>query len=257
MSKTLGGCMFLRNGRKFDYPFIEAIKSLLEICDKVCVCIVPTDSFDMTLYDIQFELSYYFNSGELIVRIIQDTDWKRMEFHTKHRLSIFTNYAIEMLDTDYVFSLQADEIIDPSSYEYIRQAMHEGYEGYLCSRVNLWGSPYTQLNVPHNRKPCSTEILRLAKTCYRAYDDAESLAAPCESKYVDKIKIWHMGFVRSKKVHPDKIREMQGNIFKCGVDSKLEGMEEFDSTKWFSGDDLIPIEGELPPLIREWAKERE
>jgi len=50
---------------------------------------------------------------------------------------------------------------------------------------------------------------------------------------------------------------MQGNIFKCGVDSKLEGMDEFDSTKWFSGDDLIPIEGELPPLIRQWARERE
>jgi hypothetical protein len=202
-------------------------------------------------------MEMYSNHPKVIVRHVEDTYWDGMAFHGKHRLSIFTNYAIEMLDTDYVFSLQGDEIVDPASYPYIRQAIEEGQEGYLCTRINLWGSPYTQLNVPHHRKPCSTEIVRLAKTCYRAYDDAESLAAPCDDKYLSSIKIWHMGFIRKREVHPAKIREMQGNIFKCGVDSKLEGMEVFDSTKWFTGDDLIPIQGELPPLIRQWAKERE
>jgi hypothetical protein len=252
MSKTLGGVLFLRNGEKFDYCYKEAIQCLLEFCDKVVVCVIETgDGTYEKVMDMEL------GCEKLRVRSMKNFDWGEMGFHGKHRLSIFTNYAIEMLDTDYVFSLQGDEIVDPSSYPFIRQAVQEGYEGYLCSRINLWGSPYTQLNVPHNRKPCSTEILRLAKTCYRAYDDAESLAAPCESKYVENIKIWHMGFVRKREVHPDKIREMQGNIFKCGVDSKLEGMEVFDSTQWFSGDDLIPIEGELPPLIREWAKERE
>lgn len=255
MSKTLGGAMFLRNGSRFDYPFIPAIKSMLEFCDKVCVCVVPTD--DTTLFDIQFELPHYIHSGQLIIRVVQNSDWEKMDFQAKHRLSIFTNYAIEMLDTDYVFSLQADEILDPASYDYVWKAINEGSEGYLCSRINLWGSPNTQLNVPHERKPCSTEIVRLTKTCYRAYDDAESIAAPVDSKYLEQIKIWHLGFVRKREVHPTKIREMQGNIFKCGVDSKLEGMEVFDSTKWFGPQDLIPIEGELPPLIQQWAKERE
>jgi hypothetical protein len=194
--------------------------------------------------------------NNVIIRTISDDDWIGMEHQTKHRLSIFTNYAIEMLDTDYVFNLQSDEILDPSSYDAVRRAIEEGQEGYLCSRINLWGSPYTQLNVPHSRLPCSTEIVRLTKTCYRAYDDAESIAAPVDSKYLDQIKIWHLGFVRKREVHPAKIREMQGNIFKCGVDSKLEGMEVFDSTKWFGPEDLIPIQGELPPLIQQWAKER-
>jgi hypothetical protein len=255
MNKTLGGVMFLRNARKFDYPFIEAIKSLLEFCDKVSVCVIPTD--DSTVLEILDEFDEHFiNTGKLILRFMDDRDWTKMDFHTKHRLSIFTNYAIEMLDTDYIFSCQADEIVDPASYDYIRQAMREGQEGYLCSRVNLWGSPHTQLNVPHHRKPCSTEVIRLTKTCYRAYDDAESIAAPVVDSYVDKIKIWHLGFVRKREVHPAKIREMQGNIFKCGVDEKLEGMDVFDSTKWFGPDDLVPIQGELPPLIREWAAER-
>lgn len=252
MAKTLGGSLFIRNGDLFDYCYEEAIKCLLEFCDKVIVCVVPTEDDTWRRVCAMASLN-----SRLIVRIAGDEYWHRMSFHAKHRLSMYTNYAIEMLDTDYVFNLQSDEILDPSSYEWVRRAMEGGHEGYLCKRINLWGSPYTQLNVEHHRKPCSTEIVRLAKACYRAYDDAESLAAPYVNHYLEKIKIWHMGFVRKREVHPAKIREMQGNIFKCGVDSKLEGMEVFDPLKWFSGDDLIPIEGELPPLIRQWAKERE
>lgn len=258
MSKTLGGSLFIRNGDKFDYCYLESIECLLQFCDKVVVCAVPTGAGrDFTVFNIITRFEKQINDGSLYVRIMDDQHWHKMEFQTKHRLSIFTNYAIEMLDTDYVFNLQGDEIVDPGSYEWIRKAMDEGQEGYLCSRINLWGSPHTQLNVPHHRKPCSTEIVRLTKTCYRAYDDSESLAAPVVDSYLDKIKIWHMGFVRKREAHPAKIREMQGNIFKCGVDAKLEGMEIFDSTKWFGAEDLVPIEGELPPLIRQWAKERE
>jgi hypothetical protein len=254
MAKSLGGSLFIRNGEKFDYCYKESIRCLLEFCDKVVVCVVPTEE-DETYRRLQTFVRAY--EPKLSLRIVPDVDWCRMEFHTKHRLSIFTNYAIEMLDTDYVFNLQSDEILDPSSYECIRKAIEEGHEGYLCKRINLWGSPKTQLNVPHHRLPCSTEIVRLTKTCYRAYDDAESIAAPVVEHYLDKIKIWHLGFVRKREIHPAKIREMQGNIFKCGVDAKLEGMEVFDSTKWFGPEDLIPIEGDLPPLIQQWAKERE
>lgn len=253
MGKTLGGSLFIRNGEKYDYCYKEAIKCLLEFCDKVVVCVVPTeDKTDKCVYDIWCD-----NREQMELRVVSDVYWHKMAFQGKHRLSIFTNYAIEMLDTDYVFNLQGDEIVDPASYPYIRQAIEHGGEGYMCTRINLWGSPCTQLNVPHERKPCSTEIVRLAKSYYRAYDDAESLNAMPAINFLEDIKIWHMGFIRKREVHPAKIREMQGNIFRCGVDSKLEGMEVFDSTKWFTADDLIPIEGELPPLIREWARERE
>ena len=257
MGKTLGGSLFIRNGDKFDYCYRESIQCLLEFCDKVVVCVVPSrERGDWTYLNIMRKFKDDIESGKLYLRVMDDDWWGLMSFQTKHRLAIFTNYAIEMLDTDYVFNLQADEIVDPGSYEWIRKAMKYDRAGYLCSRINLWGSPYTQLDVPHHRKPCSTEVIRLAKTCYRAYDDAESIQAPASDEFLDEIKIWHMGFVRKREIHPAKIREMQGNIFKCGVDNKLEGMEVFDSTKWFGPEDLIPIEGELPPLIRQWAEDR-
>lgn len=252
MERTLGGSLFIRNGESLDYCYRQSIQCLLDFCDKVVVCVVPTE--DKTS-DVINQM-YLDNRDKMEVRMVNDYYWHKMAFQGKHRLSIFTNYAIEMLDTDYVFNLQGDEIADPSSYEYIRQAVREGHEGYMCNRINLWGSPYLQLNVPHNRKPCSTEILRVAKTCYRAYDDAESIAAPAESKYLDKIKIWHLGFVRDRKVHTNKIRQMQGEIFNINPDEKLEGMDVFDPWKWFDKSDVIPIEGQLPELIQKWAADR-
>jgi hypothetical protein len=65
-----------------------------------------------------------------------------------------------------------------------------------------------------------------------------------------------MGFVRDRRIHPLKIKEMQGNIFQCGVDEKLNGMEVFDSTKWFSPEDLKPIDEPLPKIIQNWALAR-
>lgn len=251
MSKSLGGTLFIRNGLRFDYCFIEAIECLREFCDKVVVCVCDTDDGTLDLIYSTFPKTPRF---DVICR--NDSEWYELESTAKERLSTFTNYAIEKLDTDYVFNLQGDEIVDPKSYKWIRKAMEEGEEGYLCSRINLWGSPYYQLNVPQERKPCSTEVIRLAKACYRAYDDAESLRAPASTKYIEQIKIWHMGFVRKREIHPIKIREMQANIFKCGVDKKLDGMEIFDPWAWFSKEDVTLINEPLPPLIQQWAAER-
>lgn len=253
MAKSLGGSLLIRNGNKYDYPYLQAIKCLLEFCDKVVVCCVPTD--DWTNTEIHQEFEKEISKGLLFVRVVDDSIWNRMEFQTKHRLSIFTNYAIEMLDTDYVFNLQGDEIVTPDSYQWIRKAIEEGEEGYMCTRINLWKDPFHMLNVPHSRKPCSTEINRLTKTCYRAYDDAESLASPTTDKYLDKIKIIHYGFVRKKEVHPEKIRHMQRDVFLVEPDKKLEGMVDFEWDKWFSESDLLPF-NEHPPLMQEWIKTR-
>lgn len=249
MAKSLGGTLLVRNAVRYDYCFEEALQCLIELCDKVVV--LDAGSSDETIEKL---IPYQSDKVKLIWW--SDDEWEKLAEKGKERLSVFTNAAIQQLETDYVFNLQADEILDPKSYQWVRKAMEEGGEGYLCKRINLWKDPYHQLNVPQYRKPCSTEILRLAKTCYRAYDDAESIAAPCISTYVDEIKIWHYGFIRKKEIHPDKIREMQGNIFRCGVDEKLTGMGDFEWDRWFSEEDLLPVTEEHPPLIQEWIKTR-
>ena len=248
--KKLAGTLMIHDGEKFDYCYKEAIQCLLEFCDHVYVC-------DAGSTDGTSEILETIDSPKLTILRRDNEEW--MGRQGREKLNFFTNVAIEQAQKDgyeYQFNLQADEIVTPDSYEFIRLAIAEGKEAYLCRRINLWASPYLQLNVPHHRKPCSTEIVRLTKTCYRSYGDAESVAAPFVDNYASLIKIFHMGFVRFRDKMVDKCVHIQRDVFLIEPDKKLEGMIEFDPWKWFDETDLIPIEQPLPPLIEEWAKQR-
>lgn len=252
MKKTLAGTIFCYNATSQDYCLEESVNSLLEFCDGIYI--VDAGSTDETK-EVIFRLLWkheniWYHSGS-------NQEWHR---HAgKEKLSHFTNIAIEAAERDgfeYVFNLQADEIVHEVSYPYIKEAVKTGVDAFMVKRINLWGNPYLALNVPQHRKPCSTEIVRLAKSNYRTYDDAESIAAPASLSYLNDIRIYHMGFVRDRKIHPAKIRHMQAEIFQIGVDPRLEGMEVFDPYKWFGEEDLKPIEEPLPKIIQKWALER-
>ena len=253
MPKTLAGILFVHNGISRDYTTKESIESLLEFCDHVFL--LDAGSTDGTR-DI---LSAFkkFKPDKVTAIYLSNEDWHSK--HGKEKLSYFTNIAIERAESkgyDYVFNLQADEIVHERSYEYIRQAMEDDSEGFLVSRVNLWGSPYTKLIVPENRQPCSTVVCRLAKSNYRAYDDAESLNPQCVPDFIRQITIYHMGFVRDRKVMVEKIRHMQADVFGVNPDAKLEGMEVFQPWKWFDKSDVELINEPLPKIIQGWAKGR-
>lgn len=253
--KKLAGTLFVYNGESQDYCYLQAIQCLLDFCDAVYV--VDAGSTDSTVQKI---LTTQLDNREKLILVPLETEhWNGQ--HGKEKLNYFTNIAIDWAEKDgyeWQFNLQADEIVHESSYQWIRLAVGScASSAYMCSRINLWASPYLQLNVPQERKPCSTEIVRLATTNYRSYGDAESLQVDkVSTEYLPHIRIYHMGFVRKREIHPAKIRHMQGEVFKVGIDSKLNGMEIFDPYAWFSPQDLKLIEEPLPKLIQPWAEDR-
>lgn len=247
MSKTLGGFLFIRNGREFDYCFRETIKCLTEFCDQVSV--VDCGSDDGTVYDLRLMESVHYN---LNVTYLDDESWNSV--HGKEKLSYFQNIASSKLTTDYQFLLQADEIVHENSYDAIRRAMNDGQDGYMCNRFNLWSSPFTKLSVQQNRQPCSTEVIRLTKVGHQCYDDGENIDAQSVNNYLEQIRIYHMGFVRKREVMKSKIINMQRNVFgMADYDNKLDECDVFDSKLWFDGSDLEPIKEPLPKIIQEWA----
>lgn len=248
MNKKLGGTQLILDGVKFDYPFMESIASLKEFCDEIVICHVLSD--DGTTKAVRA-----MEDEKTKVIYIEREEWDSM--HGWAKLNYFTNKAIAELTSEWHFSQQADEVVLESCYPAIREAIEYGdNEAYLISRINLWSSPFTALNVQGNRNPCSTQIVRLAKSKYMTGGDAESIFAPASTAYLNKIRLYHFGFVRKKEVHCDKIRNMQANIFEVGVDAKLEGMEVFDPTKWFLDSDLEPLKEPLPRIMQKWALER-
>lgn len=252
MIKDLAGISFIYNGISMDYCFIESIDSLLEFCDHVYV--VECNSTDGTRQEIFTKYS----NNEMVTIITEE--WEL--HHGKEKLAYFGNVGIKQAEKDgykYVYCCQSDELTHEKSYGQIRDAIKGECEGYMCSRINLWQSPYLKLDVPQERKPCSTSVIRLAKSCYRSVDDSENIGAPIVDTYYESgIRIYHMGFVRKREIMPNKIRYIQQQVFGMEhADSKLDGMEIFDPTKWFDPKtDLKPIDEPLPKLIQKWAKER-
>lgn len=235
---------------KWDYCWKEAIASMLEFCDKVVI--LDAGSSDGAKEELKEWASKY---GKLNAICYPPQKWDEM--HGKEKLSFFQNEAISFLDTDYQFLCQADEIVHENSYEAIREAINTGEEAFLCSRINLWGSPYMRLSVPQNRKPCSTEVIRLSKTGCLTVGDGESINARAVINFVDSIRIYHMGFVRDKNVMKDKITHMQESVFEIDHDPRLDATDIFDWRSFFSDTDITPISEPLPRLIQDWARQRE
>ena len=250
----LAGTTFIRNGKTYDYCYMETIKCLLEFCDHVFV--VDAGSDDGTLEDLES-----ITSPKITLIKRPTEEWFEQQGTGMTKLCYFTDIAIDAAQKDgydYNFYLQCDEIVHERSYDRIREAINLGDHGYLCTRVNLWGSPYTQISVPPNRMPCSPQVIRLAKTECRSYGDAESLAVPRLNKsWVEDIVIYHMGFVRKREVMKDKVINMQENVFELGHhDPKLDLEDTFNPKYWFSDEDLDFIEEPLPAIIQKWAEDR-
>jgi hypothetical protein len=251
MNKKLAGTLFCYNAVSQDYCIKESIISLSKCCDHIFV--VDAGSTDST----QFEL---FNLGLDNVKIIVRDNKEWQEQKGREKLNYFTNIAIEEAEKagyEWQINLQADEIIHEKSYDAIRKAIEEDCSSYMCKRINLWKSPYLQLDVPQDRLPCSENIIRLAKTKFRSVGDAESIGVDyADFKYLNDIRIYHMGFVRKRDVMKKKAIHIQEEVFGLDHDKKLDGIDYFDPDRWFTNEDLKLIDEPLPEIIKEWAKER-
>lgn len=249
MKPTLGGAIFCYNAISQDYCLWETVGCLKSLCDEVVI--VDAGSTDGTK-----EFCKRFEDEHTTVIYLSTSEWEKQKGRTK--LSYFQNIAIGALTTDWVFLLQADEVIHQDSFPAIREAIEQNQEAFFVNRINLWGDSGHQLNVPQHRSPVGTKIIRLAKTKYRSFDDGENIDAYPSVDYFNKIRIYHTGFIRDKYKHIGKIKHVLTEVFEVEMDKKVEAMTDgFDPWQHFSKDDVIPISEELPVFIQTWAVTRD
>jgi len=251
MSKTLGGSIFCYNATSQDYCIAEAIASLKALCDKVVI-------LDAGSTDDTQEYIKHFADAKTIILNGSNSLWNM--FKGREKLAHFTNVAMSVLDCDWNFNLQADEIAHENCFDAIREAIEQpNAEGYFVTRFNLWAKSNFYLDVDDSRKPVGQQILRLAKSGYWSIGDAQSLHCPnARWDYLDKIRIYHAGFVRDKYKHIPKIENMLVNVFGLDMDKKVLSMKDgFDPFLHFSKEDLKPIPEPLPIFMQDWANERD
>jgi len=131
------GFTFIRNAVKYDYPVVEAITSILPLCDKFIV--VVGNSTD--------------NTRNLIERInpekiqIIDSTWDDNLREGGKVLAIETNKAIDALPSDYDwgFYIQGDEVVHEKYHSDIHESMRKwekdkNIEGLLFNYQHFYGS---------------------------------------------------------------------------------------------------------------------
>lgn len=247
--KTVGAATFIHNGDEFDYCYRETVACLKEFADEVVV-------LDAGSTDGSDKVCRGFEDSKTKVICLPNEEWVKHKGRTK--VSHFQNEAKKHLNTDYYLLIQADEILHEKSFPFVREAIQSERPGYMVSRFNLWFDPWHKLNVPQERKPCSSEVIRLAKTCYDSVDDGESIAVPSLSfGWLPKIRIYHMGFVRDGAKMKSKSIHMQDKIFGVEHDKRLDGSDVFEPGRFFDPKkDVDKIFEELPVFIKEWATKR-
>lgn len=255
MNKKLCGTLIIYEGIKRDYSYMESIECLKALCDMVVV--VDCGSQDGTAESLKS-----IESEKVIVLYREKSEWDIMKGRTK--LAYYTNIAIDKaaeLGFEWQINLQSDEIIHEDCFDYIRNAISNTLdEGFWARRINLWGDSKNYLNVGYDRLPVGIEIIRLTKTKYKSVDDAQSIDCPARWEGLDNIRIYHVGFVRNKYIHTEKIRHMLVDVFEMGGnDPNVEAMNGvFDPWKMgFSKEDVSPISEPLPIIIQEWCKLRD
>jgi glycosyltransferase involved in cell wall biosynthesis len=127
---------YVRNGKTFGYPFIESIKSLLPIVDEYIV--VVGDSTDGTREAVE-------KIGDDKIKIV-DTIW---DDNLRKDGKIFAQQANigldnTSVDSDWLFHLQADEVIHEKDFPVILQSLEQNLsnkkvDGFLLRFLNFFG----------------------------------------------------------------------------------------------------------------------
>ena len=111
----VSGFTIVKNAVKFDYPVVEAITSVLPLCDEFIVNVGVCD--DGTL-----ELIQAIDSPK--IKIIQ-SDWDDTLREGGKLLAVETNRAFDAVSADshWAFYIQADEVLHEKYIDIIRAAM--------------------------------------------------------------------------------------------------------------------------------------
>ncbi|MEA5402015.1 hypothetical protein VB776_03745 [Arcicella sp. DC2W] len=242
----ISGFTFVRNAIKFDYPIVEAITSILPICDEVVVAV--GNSEDETLALIQS-----INSPK--IKIIE-TIWDDSLRKGGQVLAVETDKALAAVspDADWCFYIQGDEVVHEKYLPIIKKAMQDNLhksqvDGLLFNYTHFYGS-YRYVGNAHRWYRREIRVIRNTGKV-RSYKDAQGFRTVDNQKLKVKLidaYIYHYGWVKPPEIQREKMKSSI-NFWGEGhdVDKIKEVLEAFDYSEI---DSLTLFEGTHPEVMQ-------
>jgi hypothetical protein len=243
----VAGFTFIRNAIQYDYPIVEAIQSILPICNYVVVAIGNSD--DGTLDLIK-------SIDNQKIRIIE-TIWDDSLKEDGKVLAIETNKAFDAIpnDADWCFYIQGDEVLPEFYHDIIKEALIKyendvSTEGFLFNYRHFYGS-YDYIGISRGWYRREIRIIKNDKSI-RSYRDAQGFrknGRKLKVRLLDEVYIHHYGWVR----HPQaqQLKQLNFNRYwfsKEVIQQRISDVDFFDYESQISG--LVKFEGQHPVVMQ-------
>lgn len=189
----VSGFTIVRNAIKYDYPIVEAISSILPLCDEVVVAVGKSE-------DDTLQLIRSINCPK--IKIIE-TVWNDSLREGGKVLADETNkaFAATAADSDWCFYIQGDEVIHEKYLPAIKAAMlrykdDKKVEGLLFNYTHFYGS-YDFIGDSRQWYRKEIRIVRNDKSI-SSYRDAQGFRRNNEKLNVKPIdaSVYHYGWVK-------------------------------------------------------------
>jgi hypothetical protein len=241
----VAGFTFIRNAVKNDYPIVEAITSILPICDEFVVALGNSD-------DETEQLIVGINSPK--IKIIR-TVWDESIREGGAVFAVETDKAFHEIaaDADWAFYIQGDEVVHEKYLPLIKKEMEDNLnntavEGLLFKYRHFYGS-YDYYG--HSRRWYRREI-RIVRNnkAIHSYRDAQGFRwndRKINVKLIDAY-IYHYGWVKPPAGLKNKMRSF--NKFyhdDAWMEENVPETYEFD---YKNADRLIPFTDTHPAVMQ-------
>jgi glycosyltransferase involved in cell wall biosynthesis len=242
----ISGFTIVRNAIRFDYPAVEAIRSILPLCDEVVVAVGKSD--DDTLQLIR-------NIDDPKIRIIE-TVWDDSLREGGRVLAVETDkaYAAISPQADWCIYIQADEVLHEADYPVIRETMQQwkddkSVQGLLFRYRHFYGS-YSYVGDSRRWYRNEIRIVRKAGNIC-SYRDAQGFRTSNNEKLRVKpvnATVNHYGWVKP----PEAQQAKQQSFHKMWHDDEwmkrnIPQVSEFDYSQI---DSLVHFTGTHPKVMQ-------
>lgn len=243
----VSGFSFIKNALLYDYPIVEAISSVLPICDEFVVAVGKSD--DTTLDLIR-------SIDKEKIKIIE-TEWDETLREGGRVLALETDKAFAQIskDSDWAFYIQGDEVVHEKYLNNIYDAMLQyknqpKIDGLLFKYLHFFGS-YDYVGASANWYKNEIRIIKNNKSIY-SYRDAQGFRKADNQKlHVRPIDayVYHYGWVKE----PEAMQRKQENFHKLWhddqwVNKNILKAKEFDYEKHVT--ELKLFEGTHPKVMQ-------
>ncbi|MDD4145054.1 MAG: glycosyltransferase family 2 protein [Prolixibacteraceae bacterium] len=238
------GFTFIKNAVKYDFPVVEAITSVLPVCDHFVVAVGHSD-------DGTREIIEKIDPGKIT---ITDTVWDDTLKRGGEVYAVETNKAFDAVppEYDWCFYIQCDEVIHEKYLTVLKNAMYENLErnevdGLLFGFRHFYGT-YDFVGDSRRWYRNEIRIIRNDKSI-RSYRDAQGFRKDGRKLKVVQIPadVYHYGWVRPPKSMQQKIAGVKQ--YYDGVNSVQKMNDNFNYSKNY--DSLAKFEGTHPAVMKQ------